>query len=909
MSSARPPRDAANDRGGDLSPATLTVRMRSMHGTHAPIVNARMTWRERPSWRVEVRDEAGARGFGEATPLPGHSPERLEEVTQDLARLASISLTSAPPPKPSETSWAPLIAWLGDFGGSVPTADLVSTASVRFALEAALLDYWARRLGVPLWRLLARKPVAQELPATTVIDPLAGDPLAAVERWHSGEGLRTLKFKLGRDFERELDVLRRVRDRYPREQLKLRLDVNRCWPPDLVAERLALLAPLEPEFLEEPCAAFDGLAESPVPIARDESLLERTPDPEWLAAQRGVAVVVLKPMLLGGISRCLEWAEAAQSAGKQVVLSHLFDGPLGLAATAQLAFALQAPELAPGLGWHPGLAPWRAEIAPPDFLRTDRFVLPEAPGLGTTPTRRLSVLAAARECPERVALCWDDREVRFAALARSVQVVMQWLEAEGHVERARASGRPVAFVAAPRLPELAVLYACLELGVPVLPLHPRATPREQQEWRAELAPALFVDGEALDALSGALEAALSGSTLAPPHAPDPRPELPEPTSAALSPAAPALAEPTLPDPDPETDLAWLLTSGSTGRPRAVRLSRRAFLASADASSLRLGWQADDRWLLSLPFAHVGGLSVLTRCLLARRTVVLTKPSADPSAWLTAATNHRVTLLSLVPTQLARLLESGAALPPSVRAVLVGGARASGALIARARERGIPAIRTYGLTEACSQVATERLPETPSVSSPDGSPQAGALSTAAPNDDGAVGPVLLGVEVRIGPDDVIELRGDTLFSGYVGGEPQRAEPTLDGWFRTSDRGQLRGGILRVEGRVDHVIVSGGENVSAEGVESVVAEHAAVREVCVVGAPDATWGARVVACVSLREAASVEELDEWARERIASYARPRAWLVLDELPRLPSGKVDRRAVARWASEQLASPTSEA
>src|SRR5690606_2600745 len=192
--------------------------------------------------------------------------------------------------------------------------------------------------------------------------------------------------KLGRDFERELDVLRRVRDRYPREQLKLRLDVNRCWPPDLVAERLALLAPLEPEFLEEPCAAFDGLAESPVPIARDESLLERTPDPEWLAAQRGVAVVVLKPMLLGGISRCLEWAEAAQSAGKQVVLSHLFDGPLGLAATAQLAFALQAPELAPGLGWHPGLAPWRAEIAPPDFLRTDRFVLPEAPGLGPTPT-------------------------------------------------------------------------------------------------------------------------------------------------------------------------------------------------------------------------------------------------------------------------------------------------------------------------------------------------------------------------------------------------------------------------------------------------------------------------------------------------------------------------------------------
>lgn len=853
--------------------ARLTLRVHPARGQHAPLANARTSWSGRDLWLVELGDDV-ARGFGEVCPLPGYSRESADQVCEELERLSRNAPTVAAPPPAGD--WTALRAWLGEHTSAV------SAASVRFGVETALLDYWAKRLALPLWRLLVSEPSAARFDTSEVVDVLGDATLTTVEGLRRGSGARTLKLKVGRDFEQELEVVRALRERWPAEQLRLRIDGNGTWPAASVSERLTALVPCAPEFVEEPCAPLDGASVAPVPLARDESLASRDPSADWLATERGVDVLVLKPMHLGGIGICLAWAEAARATNKRVVISHLFDGPWALAATAHLACALQSPDRALGLGRHRGLGAWRALAAPPTFVGLGHVSPPREPGLGVEPTERLSVAAAARECPTASALVVAGRELSFRDLARGVRRVAEWLEGRGVARAVRDMGRPVAFVAEPELGPLGLLYACLELGLPVLPLHPRARASEREAVLQELSPAWTVDAAQLEELTTELVRALD-----------------EPSADVASGEAPLLVACA----DPESDLAWVLTSGSTRRPKAVRLSRRAFLASADASAARLGWRADDRWLLSLPFAHVGGLSVLTRCLVARRTVVVGTSSADPERWTAEAAEQRATLLSLVPAQLARLLDSGISLPASVRAILLGGAAAPLGLLQRARERGLPVLRTYGLTEACSQVATERLPDS-ALTEEDTERLADRPATEVPEpgaaDPGRIGPVLPGVEVRIGEGGAIEIRGDVLFSGYVGADDSFA---IDGWFRTSDWGRLRDGELEVFGRLDHVIVSGGENIAPEAVEAELLVHPGVSSACVLGLPDPTWGECVTAVLVLRPGCVLRDVEHWSREHLSSLARPRRWMDVEQLQELPSGKLDRRAARHLAEAHFA------
>lgn len=850
----------------------LAVRVAVHRGAHGQLGNARGTWHERQACVVELADDRSS-AFGEATPLPGHSPEDWVEARRDLLALGPTLWTSPPPALPSSgtptdgAGTKAIAAWLAAQSRSL------ETPSARFALETALVDYWSQQLAVPAWRLLGgAHPV--EVPVSRVLDVLDEGLEGQVER-ALAEGVHTIKLKLGRDFARELAALVALRRRWPAATLGLRLDVNQSWPADEVLPRLERLAPLAPELVEEPCLGFDGARTYPVPIARDESLVGVEPTVPWLRAQPAVRFLVLKPMLLGGLSRCLQWAEVARLAGRTAIVSHFFDGPLALAACAHLVCALGMSAPAAGLSAHPGLRAWRARSAPPSFVRLDRITPPTRSGLGASFTRRLSVLAAAEEVPGRAALVFDDREVGYVALARGVRRVARWLARTGVADVCRAESRPVCFVAEPRLGSFLLLYACIELGLPVLPLHPRATPRERSRSTQELNPAFEAEDDHLTRF----EAWLGG----PEPLPAERQEVDSGLPAELGTTELGTAEPKgdeferddLEEPDPEGDLAWLMTSGSTGQPRAVRLSRRAFLASADASSLRLGWQEGDRWLLALPFAHVGGLSVLTRCLIARRTVVVGTPRVN-AAWVARLARHGVTLLSLVPAQLAHLLASPElTLPRSVRAVLVGGARAPVELIAAARARGVPALRTYGLTEACSQVATESL-----------------IENDTPRGDGYVGHVLPSFEVRVTASGRIQLRGEPLCSGYVGSDC----PLLPGgWFETSDRGELDGAQLRVFGRSDNLLVSGGENVSPEGVEARLTTHPGVVEACVVGVPDPTWGQRIAALLVLRGDTTIPQITAWVDEHFGAHQRPRSLFSVDALPLLPSGKVDRAAAA--------------
>ncbi|MEO7736356.1 MAG: AMP-binding protein, partial [Kofleriaceae bacterium] len=254
---------------------------------------------------------------------------------------------------------------------------------------------------------------------------------------------------------------------------------------------------------------------------------------------------------------------------------------------------------------------------------------------------------------------------------------------------------------------------------------------------------------------------------------------------------------------PPDAAAILFTSGSTGAARGVVLSRAAVRAAAQASADHLGWRDDDRWLLALSLAHAGGLSIVIRCLAGRRTIVLCERDFDRGH--VAALLERCTLASLVPTQLAALLDDPAWRPPArLRAILLGGAAAPPALLARAAERGVPFLLTYGMTETLGQLATAPLDRA-------GDPRAPLVPLAG---------VTLGGGTPEAPAP-ITVRAAMLATRYLDGAD------IAPAFTTADLGYLRDGALHIAGRRDDVIITGGENIHPSAIEAVLAATPHVR----------------------------------------------------------------------------------
>ncbi|MGD2043895.1 MAG: AMP-binding protein [Acidimicrobiia bacterium] len=318
---------------------------------------------------------------------------------------------------------------------------------------------------------------------------------------------------------------------------------------------------------------------------------------------------------------------------------------------------------------------------------------------------------------------------------------------------------------------------------------------------------------------------------------------------------------------PETTRAFdadlvVFTSGSTGAPKGVRLSRLNLTAAAAASSEHLGHGPKDDWLLAMPMHHVGGISIVVRQAYTGGSITML-PEFDPVAFA-AAMKEQVTMVSVVPTMLARLLDYG---PFSgLRAVLVGGGPIPPGLLEAGAQAGLPVLPTYGMTETFGQVATLR-------------PGAPLAYKAHP---------LPGIEFRTDGDGRIAVKGPQVSSGYAG-ELDRPDP----WFVTNDLGEIDDeGALRLLGRADTVIVTGGENVNPERVESVLRAHTGVDEAVVVGVPDTEWGERVV-CV-YAGSADTGELLEWVAGRLPAFMVPKRFVLVDSLPRTALGKPDRSAV---------------
>jgi O-succinylbenzoic acid--CoA ligase len=296
--------------------------------------------------------------------------------------------------------------------------------------------------------------------------------------------------------------------------------------------------------------------------------------------------------------------------------------------------------------------------------------------------------------------------------------------------------------------------------------------------------------------------------------------------------------------DPDDVFAVIHTSGTTGRPKPVELTYGNFHASAIANAANLGVEPDDRWLCCMPLFHVGGLSILTRSAINQTEAVI-HDGFDVDRVMKALTEERITLVSLVATQLRRLLDAGLRETPALRAILVGG----GPVPADLLETDLPVIPTYGMTETCSQVWT--------------------------------GKPLPGAEIANGPDGELLIRGPMVAPGSI------AE---DGWLHTGDRGHIdEEGNLTVEGRIADTIVTGGENVAAAEVEAALISHPLVEDVAVVGRPDPEWGQAVTAFVV--GSVDADELRAHARERLAGYKVPKRIEQVTEIPRNAAGKILR------------------
>jgi O-succinylbenzoic acid--CoA ligase len=313
----------------------------------------------------------------------------------------------------------------------------------------------------------------------------------------------------------------------------------------------------------------------------------------------------------------------------------------------------------------------------------------------------------------------------------------------------------------------------------------------------------------------------------------------------------------------------IATSGSTGEPKGVQLSASALLHSARASLRRLGAGPGDRWLCPLPTSHIAGLGILVRSLVAGTAPVVTD-RLDPGGPDLSAFGCQY--ISLVPTQLRRLLDAGADLT-GFRAILVGGAAVPASLVAAARAAGARVVTTYGMSETCGGCVYDGVP-------------------------------LEGVSVRTGADGRIRIAGPVLFSGYRNRPGLSAVVLEDGWFVTSDVGQLGAdGRLAVRGRADEMINTGGEKVAPAEVAAILAGCPGVREVAVFGEPDPQWGERVTAAVVPADPAAPPQLADLrsaVRERMPAHAAPRALIMVPAIPLLRSGKPDLAALRGFRHE---------
>jgi acyl-CoA synthetase (AMP-forming)/AMP-acid ligase II len=362
----------------------------------------------------------------------------------------------------------------------------------------------------------------------------------------------------------------------------------------------------------------------------------------------------------------------------------------------------------------------------------------------------------------------------------------------------------------------------------------------------------------------------------------------------------ATAEPmTEPADDDDAVAIVLYTSGTTAAPKAALLRHRHLMAYLFGTVEYAGADEDEAVLVSVPPYHIAGVANLLSNLFSGRRLVYLE-SFTPQLWLQAATSEKITHAMVVPTMLARIvdtIEQGASAPQLLRSLSYGGSKIATSVIERAL-LALPTtgfVNAYGLTETASTIAI--------LGPEDHRAAVASDDPVARRRLGSAGQVVPTVEIEIrdesgevlaaGESGVLYLRGEQIAGEYATGSLLDS----DGWFCTRDSAWVDDeGYLFIEGRVDDTIIRGGENIAPAEIEDVLQSHAAVEDVCVVGVPDEEWGQRIWAAVVLRTGTSVdgEALRDLVRSRLRGAKTPDVIVFADELPRTSTGKIIRRTV---------------
>lgn len=479
--------------------------------------------------------------------------------------------------------------------------------------------------------------------------------------------------------------------------------------------------------------------------------------------------------------------------------------------------------------------------------------------------------SAAEAAPARPALRWRDVRLRYRELDRAVERAAEGLRRAG-----AARGERVAVVA-PNVPGAVVaLFAAWRVGAVAVPLSDRLRAHDLGAaletvdpsvavvvGRSEAAPVDVVGLAAAHVSTGAVLVADAGGRL----------EVHEQARVGRVRAG------TGPLPD---DIALVLTtSGSTGTPKAALVTHRREVESPRDLAGLLALGEDDATVLVVSIAHAFGLSCLLAAFASRGEVVLVDSTTSSGPLRDALAG--ATVLHGSPTLFASLARGAGALPASLRAGFVAGARAPAGLLEALDRAGLPLVNLYGMTEV------------------------GAASATRPRDPSDVrwrtaGRSLPGHELRI-HDGEVEVRGAHVTPGYFRQDERTAAAFRDGWLRTGDLGSIdAAGNLVITGRLDDLASVGGFNVSPAEVEVCLLDHPGTVAAAVVAVPDERLGDALVAFVVPRPGATIEPRDllGHVRQRLAGYKVPYRVEFMDALPRLPTGKPDRHALRRLAAE---------
>ncbi|HTX00492.1 MAG TPA: AMP-binding protein [Acidimicrobiales bacterium] len=481
----------------------------------------------------------------------------------------------------------------------------------------------------------------------------------------------------------------------------------------------------------------------------------------------------------------------------------------------------------------------------------------------------------------------DGQVITYGDLADRVATL------SGRLARAGVRRGDRVALALPNSPDfVALILAVTGLGAAAAPLNPAYTGSELEFYLGDIAPRLLLlpprhpAGEQAAATTATPVAVVSSGDAG----------MPELSLAGEIVRAAASFEPGVPD-----DVALVLhTSGTTSRPKQVPLLQRNIMSSVGtiAAHYRLG-RSDVSFCL-MPLFHVHGLiaSAFSSLHLGGTTVVPRR--FTPQRFWPQARQHAVTWLSAGPTLHQMILErdDGEGAPERLRFTRSCSSALSPALLARAEDTyGVPMLEAYGMTEASHQMTSNPLP--PAERRP------GSVGVPAGAEVGIVGDEL--AFLPEGTAGEVVVRGPGITPGYVNNPEANAEAFFgDGWFRTGDFGSLEGGYLTIRGRIKEIIIRGGENISPVEVEAVLLSHPAVREAVCFGMADEKYGETVAAAVTLAEEVEVRALVEHCRQQLAAVKVPTTVHVLAEIPRTPTGKVQRRRMPALLAERGSPPS---